>query len=93
MAKPRIFVSSTYYDLKHIRNSLEAFIDNLGYEAVLFESGDIPFHHDVPIDESCYVEIQTCHMLVLIIGGRYGSPSSIIRVRVTLNVLSVRYQK
>jgi len=76
MAKPRIFISSTYYDLKHIRNSLEAFIDILGYEAVLFESGDIPFHHDQPIDESCYGEIQNCHMLVLIIGGRYGSPTS-----------------
>lgn len=76
MAKPRIFVSSTYYDLKHIRNTLEAFIDSFGYEAVLFESGDIPFHHDAPIDESCYGEIQNCHMLVLIVGGRYGSPTS-----------------
>ncbi|HAV1364053.1 DUF4062 domain-containing protein [Vibrio parahaemolyticus] len=36
MAKPRIFVSSTYYDLKHIRNSLEAFIDSFGYESVLY---------------------------------------------------------
>lgn len=76
MAKPRVFISSTYYDLKHIRNSLEAFIDTLGYDAVLFESGDIPFQHDQPIDESCYGEIQNCHMLVLIIGGRYGSPTS-----------------
>lgn len=76
MAKPRVFVSSTYYDLKHIRNSLEAFIDSFGYEAVLFESGDIPFHHDLPLDESCYNEIHSCHLLVLIIGGRYGSPSS-----------------
>ncbi len=76
MAKPRVFISSTYYDLKHIRNSLEAFIDTIGYEAVLFESGDIPFHHDQPLDESCYAEIQSCHMLVLIVGGRYGSPTS-----------------
>lgn len=76
MAKPRIFVSSTYYDLKHIRNTLEAFIDSFGYEAVLFESGDIPFHHDQSLDESCYAEIKNCHMLVLIIGGRYGSATS-----------------
>jgi hypothetical protein len=39
MAKPRVFVISTYYDLKHIRNSLEAFIESLGYDPVLFESG------------------------------------------------------
>jgi hypothetical protein len=73
MAKPRIFVSSTYYDLKHIRASLEAFIDSFGYESVLFESGDIAFRHDKPLDDSCYKEVDNCHMLVLIVGNRYGS--------------------
>jgi len=76
MAKPRVFVSSTYYDLKHIRNNLESFISQLGYESVLFESGDIPFFHSQPLDESCYSEINNCHILVLIIGGRYGSATS-----------------
>ena len=76
MAKPRIFVSSTYYDLKHIRTNIEAFIKQMGYEPVLFESGDIPFHHDKPLDESCYKEIENSHMQVLIIGGRYGSKIS-----------------
>lgn len=76
MAKPRIFVSSTYYDLKHIRNSLESFISGFGYESVLFEDGDIVFKHDKPLDQSCYEEILNCHMFVLIIGGRYGSPTS-----------------
>lgn len=76
MAKLRIFVSSTYYDLKHIRNYLEAFIDGFGYEPVLFESGDIPFEHDKPLDESCYKEILNSQMQILIIGGRYGSEES-----------------
>lgn len=76
MAKPRIFVSSTYYDLKHIRNSLQAFIDSFGYESVLYEEGDIPFHHDSSLDISCYDEIKKSHIFVLIIGGRYGSPAS-----------------
>ena len=76
MAKPRIFVSSTYYDLKHIRTNIEAFIKQMGYEPILFESGDIPFHHDKPLDESCYKEIENSHMQVLIIGGRYGSKIS-----------------
>ena len=76
MAKPRIFVSSTYYDLNHIRNSLDSFIKQFGYESVLFESGNIPFDHFNALDESCYSEIDSCHMLVLIIGGRYGSLSS-----------------
>jgi hypothetical protein len=76
MAKPRIFVSSTYYDLKHIRNSIENFIREMGYEPILFESGDIPFKHDLTLDESCYKEIENSHMQVLIIGGKYGSPES-----------------
>lgn len=76
MAKPRIFVSSTYIDLKHARRHIEGFIKAMGYESVLFESGDITFHHDIPIDKSCYAEIDTCHMLVLIVGGKYGSPTS-----------------
>lgn len=76
MVKPRVFVSSTYYDLKHIRNNLKNFIESFGYEAVLFEDGDIPYNHLLPIDQSCYSEVTRCHMLILIIGSRYGSPSS-----------------
>jgi hypothetical protein len=76
MAKPRIFVSSTYYDLKHIRASLEAFINSFGYEPVLFENGDILFSHDKPLDESCYAEIENSHMQILIIGGYYGSAAT-----------------
>lgn len=76
MVKPRVFVSSTYYDLKYIRNSLQNFITNIGYEAVLFEGGGIPYNHQIPLDESCYSEVNKCHMLILIIGGRYGSSSS-----------------
>jgi len=76
MAKPRVFISSTYYDLKHIRKSIELFINEVGYESVLFENGDIPFDHDNPLDESCYKELDSCQIFVLIIGGRYGSASS-----------------
>ncbi|OBV37690.1 DUF4062 domain-containing protein [Janthinobacterium psychrotolerans] len=73
MARLRIFVSSTYYDLRHIRSSMESFLEGMGYEAVLFESGGIAFHHDMTLADACYAEVQTCHMLVLVIGGRYGS--------------------
>jgi hypothetical protein len=69
-------VSSTYYDLKHIRASLEVFIESLGFDAVLFEKGDIAFHPDAPLDESCYREASTADIFVLIIGGRYGSAAS-----------------
>ena len=76
MAKPRVFISSTYYDLKHLRSSLENFIESLGFEAVLSEKGDIAYAPDMPLDESCYREAQTADIFVLIIGGRYGSEVS-----------------
>jgi len=76
MARPRVFVSSTYYDLKHIRASLDLFIEQLGYESVLSEKGDIAYAHDRPLDESCYREASSVDIFVLILGGRYGSEAS-----------------
>lgn len=76
MAKPKVFISSTYYDLKHIRFGLENFIKNLGYEAIIFEKGNITFHHDKALDISCYEEVNNSHMQILIIGGRFGSKAT-----------------
>ncbi|HEY5027130.1 MAG TPA: DUF4062 domain-containing protein, partial [Candidatus Angelobacter sp.] len=76
MAKPRVFVSSTFYDLKHVRSSLDLFIESLGFEPVLSEKGDIAFTPDSPLDESCYREAANADIFVLIIGGRYGTEVS-----------------
>ncbi len=76
MARPRVFVSSTYYDLKHVRSALESFIESLGYEPILSEKGDIAFTPEVPLDESCYREVKNADILVLVVGGRYGSERS-----------------
>jgi hypothetical protein len=74
--KPRIFVSSTYFDLKHVRERIERFIESYNFEPVLFESDNVLFEHDKPLDLSCYNEVKLCHMMILIIGGRYGSAVS-----------------
>ena len=76
MPRPRIFVSSTYYDLKHVRSSLDNFIESLGFDSVLSEKGDIAYSPDIPLDESCYREASSSDVFVLIVGGRYGSSAS-----------------
>lgn len=76
MARPQVFISSTYYDLKHIRASLDGFVKQLGFDPILSEKGKIAYDPDIPLDESCYREASAADIFVLIIGGRYGSAAS-----------------
>lgn len=92
MAKPRVFISSTYYDLKHIRKGIQEFIQSLGYDSILFENGDIPFVHNEPLDKSCYKEVELSQILVLIIGGRYGSASSEEQSELSKKEIDKRYK-
>lgn len=73
MAKPRIFVSSTCYDLKEIRSQIREFIQDYGYEPILSEFGDIFFDYGEHPQDSCFKEIEKCQMFVLIIGNSFGS--------------------
>ena len=74
--EPRIFISSTYYDLKHVRERLEKFLKTYKFIPVLFESDNVVFEHNKKMDTSCYNEVRNCQMMILIIGGRYGSEIS-----------------
>ena len=42
MARPRVFISSTFYGLKQVRSDLEIFIKSIGYDPVLHERGAVP---------------------------------------------------
>ena len=77
MEKPRIFISSTFYDLRHIRADLDKFIESLGYEPIRNEEGDIPYGKEEELQSYCYKEISNVDILVSIIGSRYGSPASV----------------
>lgn len=76
MAKPRIFISSTFYDLKQIRTDLDRFIREMGYESVRNEQGNIPYGKEEKLEEYCYKEIGFVDILISIVGGKYGSSST-----------------
>ncbi len=76
MAKPRIFISSTFYDLKQVRYDLEGFIKDMGYDPIMNDRGNIPYASDQALQDSCYDEVQRCDILVGIIGNKYGSSSN-----------------
>ncbi|MBI4303548.1 MAG: DUF4062 domain-containing protein [Chloroflexi bacterium] len=74
MATPRVFISSTCYDLKYIRENLKYFIKTLGYEPVLSEEGAVYFDPTLDTQDSCLREVPSCQLFLLIIGGRFGQP-------------------
>ncbi len=75
---PTIMVSSTFYDLRQVRTDLYSFIaDNLGYIALLSELPSFPVDPDVDTIENCRRRVQeNADIMVLVIGGRYGSIDS-----------------
>jgi hypothetical protein len=72
MAIPKVFVSSTCYDLKYIRENLRYFINSIGFDAVLSEDGDVFYNPQIHTHDACLNEVNNCQLFVLIIGGRYG---------------------
>lgn len=73
--KPRIFVSSTFYDLRYIREDLSNFIKAHDFDPILFEDGDIGYTPGKSLDSSCYETMKSSDIVILIIGGLYGSPA------------------
>lgn len=73
MARPRVFISSTYFDLKSIREDLDRFISAMGYEAIRHELGHIAYGKDERPEAFAYREIEFCDVLVSIVGGKIGS--------------------
>ena len=72
---PKVMVSSTFYDLRQIRTDLANFItDDLCYIPLLSELSSFPVDPDANTVENCCRRVeQDADILILIIGGRYGS--------------------
>jgi hypothetical protein len=73
MASPRLFVSSTCYDLQEIRFQLRNFIEDFGYDAVMSEFDDIFYSYESHVQDSCLEEISKCQLFILVVGNNYGS--------------------
>lgn len=76
MAKPKVFISSTYYDLKSVRADIHRFLSDIGFEATRHELGHIPYGRNEKLESSCIKEVENCDILVCVIGGKFGSISS-----------------
>lgn len=87
MANPKVFISSTYYDLKHIRNDLQVFIQGLGYDAVIHDKGNIPYAQTESLEKSCYNEVSLSDILICIIGNKYGTQGADGNYSITMNEL------
>lgn len=72
MARLRVFVASTCYDLDILRSELRPFILGMGYEPVMSEYSDVLFDPRSHTHDSCLKEVPGCDVVVLIIGARYG---------------------
>lgn len=72
MGVPRVFISSTCYDLSEVRDRLVAFCNSFGFETTLSERGDVFYHPDLHTHEACVGEVSNCQLFILIIGGRFG---------------------
>src|SRR5450755_2689178 len=92
MARPRVFISSTFYDLKQVRSDLEHFIKEMGYDPVLHERGAVPYGSKEKLEEYCHREIQQVEILVSIIGGRFGSQSNHQPYSVSQQELKTAYE-
>jgi len=69
----RVFVSSTAYDLGLVRGQLRSFINQLGHVPVLSDFSGVLYDPSLHTQQSCVQELATCDMVILIVGGRWGS--------------------
>src|ERR1044071_3588055 len=73
MPAPNVFISSTFYDLRYIRENLEYFVKSLGYNPVLSERGSVYYDPEHSAANAAVAEVSNCQLFVLIIGGRFGT--------------------
>jgi hypothetical protein len=91
---PGVMVSSTCYDLGQVRDALRQFIEDLGYRPLLSEHPSFPISPDATTINNCRRAVEhDADVLVLVVGGRYGSIDVDSNASVTnLEYLSARHK-
>ncbi|MBT4492465.1 MAG: DUF4062 domain-containing protein [Gammaproteobacteria bacterium] len=72
MARLKVFISSTCYDLSVVRSQIRTFVQHLGHEPVMSDFNEVLFDPREHTHKSCLQEVGACDAVVLIIGSRFG---------------------
>lgn len=89
MAFPKVFVSSTCYDLSQVRANLKSFIEERGYIPVLSEYDTFPVNPSAKTVQNCTKAVEDeADIFILIVGGRYGSQDN-----TGLSITNIEYLK
>jgi hypothetical protein len=72
MPSPKIFLSSTCYDLGIVREQLRSFFLRLGYDPILSEYSDVLYDPRTHTHTSCIQEVPNADIVVVLIGSRFG---------------------
>ncbi|NVK74929.1 MAG: DUF4062 domain-containing protein [Oceanospirillaceae bacterium] len=85
MAIPKVFISSTCFDLSEIREQLSKFVSSFGFDPILSDHGDVFYHPELHTHEACVHEVSNCQLFILIIGGRYGGSYTVDKTKSITN--------
>ena len=72
MPSPKVFISSTCYDLGMAREQLRSFLIRLGYEPIMSEYSDVLYDPRTHTHTSCIQEVPNADLIVVLIGSRFG---------------------
>ena len=70
---PNVFISSTIDDLRYLREIIRSTIVKIGYNPVMSDYGEIGYLPSHSAEESCYLAVQDCQLVIIIVGKKYGS--------------------
>lgn len=71
--KTHIFIGSTFFDMKYRQEDLSSFVKIHDFEPIIFEDGGLAHMPGREPDAGRYEAMKLADMVILIIGGSYGS--------------------